>query len=614
MTNSLSNNLYKGFAPVSVGGTGGNSTSTALAGLGAQSKLVSGTNIKTINNTNILTTSIQFGNLTATAVKTANYTAIANDLVRCNSTAGSFNITLPVTPIDGTIIGILDNAGLLKTYPVTLIPSNATIENDTSLILNIPYVNFSIIYHAVINNWQILKSRSSLWWTSPYPPTGVSATASNLTAYVVFTSPLDNGGVPIKLYTATSATGNLTGTLAQSGSGTITVTGLSYNTNYTFTVTASNGTDTSVPSNTSNIVALNKPNPPSIGTVTVSNVTITVPVVAPLINGGVTITQYTVTSSPAAFTGSLVQAGSGNVIFTATETQVNTAYTFTVTATNAAGTSDASSASNSVTPILPAVATVTYKVVAGGGQGGYGNYHGGGGGGGGYLGGTLSVSGGTGYTVTVGAGGNNRSSATSVAGSGSGFYSISTSGGGAGGTQPGAGGSGGSGGGGAGNSSANNGGAGTSGQGYNGGTGVTSSSRYGAGGGGGAGGTGGAGTGSAGGDGGSAVYTNEVGNVAGGGGGSAYTATGGGGGGNAGSGSQTPAGGTGSDATVNRGGGGGGSERNTANLYGGAGGSGIVIITYPSTYRPATTAGSPTVTNDGTTRTYIFTGSGSISF
>jgi hypothetical protein len=617
MTKSLSDSLYKGVAPIENGGTGANTASGALVKLGIHPKLVSGTNIKTVNNTNILFSSIQFGNLIPTSIKTANYTAVSNDLVRCNSTAGAFTITLPTSPNDGTIIAILDVNGTFSTYAVTVVTSGNTFENDTSIILNMPNTYISIIFNSFNSNWQIIKTKSALWYKSPEPPTGVSATASNLIAYVVFTSPLDNGGVPIKLYTATSSTGNLTGTLAQSGSGTITVTGLSYNTNYTFTVTASNGTDTSVPSNTSNIVALNKPNPPSIGTVTVSNVTITVPVVAPLINGGVTITQYAVTSSPAAFTGSLVQAGSGNVIFTATETQINTAYTFTVTATNAAGTSDASSASNSVTPSLPAVSSVTYIVVGGGGQGGYGNYHGGGGGGGGVLTGTLSVSGGTGYGVAVGAGGNNRSSSGSYSGSGSGFHTISTTGGGAGATQPGTGGYGGSGGGAPGNSGTPKKGTGVAGpprQGYDGGEGSNSSPYYGAGGGGGFSGTGGTGGSTSGGAGGYGMYTNEVGWVASGGGGSAYTATGGSGGPGAGSGSQSPAGGAGSAATVNRGGGGGGSEREGSDQYGGAGGSGIVIITYPSTYRPATPSGSPTVSNDGTTRTYIFTGSGSITF
>ncbi len=48
---------------------------------------------------------------------------------------------------------------------------------------------------------------------------------------------------------------------------------------------------------------------------------------------------------------------------------------------------------------------------------------------------------------------------------------------------------------------------------------------------------------------------------------------------------------------------------------GGAGGSGIVIIRYPSTYAgPASTTGSPTVTNTGGYKIYKWISSGSITF
>jgi hypothetical protein len=46
-----------------------------------------------------------------------------------------------------------------------------------------------------------------------------------------------------------------------------------------------------------------------------------------------------------------------------------------------------------------------------------------------------------------------------------------------------------------------------------------------------------------------------------------------------------------------------------------SGGSGVVIIRYPSGYAAAaSTTGSPTITNTGGYRTYKFTSSGSITF
>jgi hypothetical protein len=68
---------------------------------------------------------------------------------------------------------------------------------------------------------------------------------------------------------------------------------------------------------------------------------------APASNGGATITSYTATSSPSGITGTLSQAGSGTI--TVSGLAGGTSYTFTVTATNSAGTSAASSASNSIT-------------------------------------------------------------------------------------------------------------------------------------------------------------------------------------------------------------------------------------------------------------------------
>jgi len=62
--------------------------------------------------------------------------------------------------------------------------------------------------------------------TIPEAPTIGTVTLAGTTASVPFTAPANNGGSTILSYTATSTPGNITGTLSQAGSGTITVSGL----------------------------------------------------------------------------------------------------------------------------------------------------------------------------------------------------------------------------------------------------------------------------------------------------------------------------------------------------------------------------------------------------
>ena len=99
--------------------------------------------------------------------------------------------------------------------------------------------------------------------TVPGSPTGVSAVAGNQQATVSFSAPASDGGSTILYYPASSSPGNIAGY----GSGSpITVTGLTNEVAYTFTVTATNAIGTSTPSTASNEVTPNTTDPPTVTT------------------------------------------------------------------------------------------------------------------------------------------------------------------------------------------------------------------------------------------------------------------------------------------------------------------------------------------------------------
>lgn len=240
----------------------------------------------------------------------------------------------------------------------------------------------------------------------------------------------------------------------------------------------------------------------------------------------------------------------------------------------------------------------------------------------------LVVTPGSSYTVTIGAGGSGASGGASAAGSNSVFASITSLGGGGGGNyQNGNSTTGGSGGGACffspGTTYPNPGLAGTAGQGYAGGNDLSNVfPSIGGGGGGGAGAVGGVCTSSLPANGGIGVQTSISGTptyYAGGGGAGVRcnlgSALAGGTGGLGGGGTGSSSGGSGQTSGGANTGGGGGGGVGGINVNGFTqGGSGIVIIRYPSVYKDATATGTFSKTSSGGYTIYTFTGSGTISF
>jgi hypothetical protein len=216
------------------------------------------------------------------------------------------------------------------------------------------------------DTWMYLDDVTLTQPSVPAAPTGVTAIAGNGSATVSWTAPSDNGGSTITSYTVTPFIGSTAQTpKTVTGSPPVTsttVTGLTNGTTYTFSVSATNANGTGPASSPSNAVTPSGPTLPGAPTgvtATAANASATVSWTAPANTGGSGIASYTVTP----FVGSTAQTPAtvtGNP--PATSTTVSgltngTAYTFTVSATNATGTGPASSPSNAVTPNAPPTVT-----------------------------------------------------------------------------------------------------------------------------------------------------------------------------------------------------------------------------------------------------------------
>lgn len=153
---------------------------TATSTTAAEWQTINSLPVQTNNNGKYLTTngivarwaSIAIG-LTPTAIKTSNYTAVANDLVRCNSSNNGFTVAFPSSPIDGTTIGIIDIFDTFNLFNVIVtVPSNASIEGDTSYILDIAGTYVSFIFNTATTNWRLLLTPTPATNTTGLQTTG----------------------------------------------------------------------------------------------------------------------------------------------------------------------------------------------------------------------------------------------------------------------------------------------------------------------------------------------------------------------------------------------------------------------------------------------------------
>lgn len=270
----------------------------------------------------------------------------------------------------------LDDGGApITQYTVTSSPDSITaqVDGDTlsttvSGLTNGTSYTFTVIATNNIGNSPASSaSAATIPYTVPGVPTVVSATSTNAAAILSWSAPASNGGNAITTYTLTSSPAS---TIITTASTTATVTGLINGTSYTFTVCANNarGASTSV-----NFTAVTPapiaPTAPRNITTSIVGTTATVSWIAPVSNGGATITGYTVKSYPTV--GSPVTVNGTTLTANVTGLIAGVEYTFSVYATNSVGNSSESYSApapitfSTATFTTPSTLTMTWNKPAG---------------------------------------------------------------------------------------------------------------------------------------------------------------------------------------------------------------------------------------------------------
>jgi len=233
--------------------------------------------------------------------------------------------------------------------------ANATSCAVSGLTDGVAYTFTAVATNAIGNSSSSGASSSVTSAGAPGAPTSVTATVGNGSATVTVSGASANGSA-ITSYTVQAY--DATGTAIAGKTCTITspatscaVSGLTNGSEYSFKATATNGVSTSVESSASaTVTPAGVPSAPTGVSVTSGTGKVTVAWTAPAANGS-PITSYTVQAYNE--TGTAVSGASCTISAPSTTCDVTTnlvagtAYTFKVTATNAAGTGSASSASSS---------------------------------------------------------------------------------------------------------------------------------------------------------------------------------------------------------------------------------------------------------------------------
>jgi hypothetical protein len=255
----------------------------------------------------------------------------------------TFAQALPAAPSGIAVSGAAPASG--PSIAASLMPLSPSATGFRVRVLNqtggvVANQSVTLSYHAVAGVRSVA--------TAPPAPTGVTAQPSDGKATVSWTRPATDGGAAITGYRITASPGGASVDVVDVTSATF--PGLTNGTAYTFTVAAINLVGVGAASAPSAAVTphpATAPAAPSSVAATARHASAVVTWQRPASDGGAAITGYTVTAQPG---GAQVNVTAPSTTATVPNLTNGTAYTFTVTATNARGTSPASAASPPVTP------------------------------------------------------------------------------------------------------------------------------------------------------------------------------------------------------------------------------------------------------------------------
>jgi hypothetical protein len=183
---------------------------TLIAANGGTGLTASGSfgNVLTSNGTTWTSSAPAAGGITYTVTKTANYTAVANDGVLTNTTAGAFTVTLPASPSNGDQVIVADAGGTWGTNNLTVGRNGNNIADVAQdLVCDISGVSVQFVYNSsgtptwevyaqVGGNGGTVVTLDGVQTLTNKTISGASNTFTNipLTTGVTGTLPVTNGG------------------------------------------------------------------------------------------------------------------------------------------------------------------------------------------------------------------------------------------------------------------------------------------------------------------------------------------------------------------------------------------------------------------------------------